>query len=95
MSQHVTVEVRGISQTVTICRPEKRNAIDAATAQQLVAAFELFERDEALAVAILTGVEGCFCAGADLKAVSSRQGNVLKADGYAPLGVSRLLSPSP
>ena len=53
---------------VTIERPERRNAVDAATAQRLASAFRLFEQDPNLDVAILTGAGEHFCAGADLKA---------------------------
>jgi enoyl-CoA hydratase len=54
--------------TVTINRPEVRNAVDAATAAALADAFRSFDADETLDVAVLTGAGGTFCAGADLKA---------------------------
>jgi enoyl-CoA hydratase len=54
---------------VTIDRPERRNAVDGPTAAALLAAFRAFEADDELQVAVLTGAEGCFCAGADLKAM--------------------------
>lgn len=96
MSQKVDVEVRGTTQIVTICRPDRRNSVDRETAKQLLAAFEAFESDEALAVAILTGAEGCFCAGADLKAVSAGTGSsVLREEGAGPLGVTRMLLSKP
>ncbi|MGH8493838.1 MAG: crotonase/enoyl-CoA hydratase family protein [Moraxellaceae bacterium] len=56
---------------VTLNRPEARNAVDGPTARALAEAFLQFEGDEELSVAILTGVGGHFCAGADLKAVAS------------------------
>jgi enoyl-CoA hydratase len=43
-----------------------RNAVDGPTAVELAAAFRRFEADDALSVAILTGANGTFCAGADL-----------------------------
>ena len=55
---------------VTITRPERRNAVDSLCAEQLRQAFVDFERDESQSVAILTGAEGTFCAGADLKALA-------------------------
>jgi enoyl-CoA hydratase len=52
---------------VTVDRPERRNAIDEATAEALGDAWERFDEDDAL-VGVLTGSEGTFPAGADLKA---------------------------
>lgn len=56
---------------VTLNRPAARNAVDGPTARALCEAFRAFEADEASSVAILTGAGESFCAGADLKAVSS------------------------
>ena len=77
---------------VTIDRPEVRNAIDRATADALAAAFRDFDADNSLAVAVLTGAGGAFCAGADLRAVDGLRA---AEDGDAPLGVSRLLLGKP
>ena len=54
---------------VTIDRPEVANAVDRPTAQALADVFREFEADDGLAVAVLTGAGGTFCAGADLKAL--------------------------
>jgi enoyl-CoA hydratase len=67
----VLVERRPPLLWVTINRPDARNAVDRPTADALAAAFEAFEADPDLAVAILSGADGNFCAGADLKAVAS------------------------
>ena len=57
---------------VTIERPERRNAVDRATAAAALAeAFRAFDADDDLAVAVLTGAGGTFCAGADLQAVAA------------------------
>jgi len=56
---------------VTIDRPDRRNAIDHATAQQLEAAWDTLDGDPNLLAAILTGAGGSFCAGADLKAAAA------------------------
>ncbi|MDX1459349.1 MAG: enoyl-CoA hydratase-related protein, partial [Marinobacter sp.] len=68
-SPSVQVEHRGAVCTVTINRAEKRNAVDGPTASALREAFEEFEREPALKVAVLTGAGGNFCAGADLSAI--------------------------
>ena len=59
--------------TVTIDRPEVRNAVDGPTARALADAFREFDADADAKVAILTGAGGHFCAGADLRTVASGQ----------------------
>lgn len=77
--------------TVTIDRPEARNAVDRPTAEALAEAFRAFDADESLAVAVLTGAGGVFCAGADLKAVATpERANRLEPDGDGPMGPSRM-----
>lgn len=78
---------------VTINRPEVRNAVDGATAAALAEAFRAFDADPELAVAILTGADGNFCAGADLKAVAggdATKANRIAGDGDGPMGPSRV-----
>lgn len=53
---------------ITINRPEKRNAIDRATADALDVAFNTLEDDPQLWVGILAGGPVAFCAGSDLAA---------------------------
>lgn len=53
--------------TVTIDRPQVRNALDHEAAAGLTQAFRAFEADDGQRVAVLTGAGGAFCAGADLK----------------------------
>ncbi len=65
----VRTERRGQVLIVTIDRPDVRNAVDAPTATALDAAFRAFEVDDQTDVAVLTGADGTFCAGADLHAV--------------------------
>lgn len=87
----VRYELQGSVAIVTIDRPERRNSVDRATAAALVEAFERFDGDESAHVAILTGAHGGgFCAGADLKALSEGQGNVVADNGDAPMGPSRM-----
>ena len=59
---------------ITINRPEQRNALGQEVREGLFAAWDRFERDPALRVAILTGAgEKAFCAGGDLKEMVERQ----------------------
>ncbi len=88
----VAYERRGPAALVTIDRPERRNAVDGATAAALLAAFERFCADDAARVLVLTGAGGAaFCAGADLKALDTLD---VDAPG-GPMGFTRLASPKP
>jgi enoyl-CoA hydratase len=83
-------DVDGSVLTVTLDRPEVRNAVDRGTAAALADAFRDFDTDDALSVAVLTGAGGTFCAGADLKAVSRGAGNRVQPEGDGPMGPTRL-----
>ena len=86
MSDTVLVERRGAAQVITINRAHARNAVDPDTAAALKAAFEAGEKHPDVAVHILTGSDGHFCAGADLKAVSEGQ----RYERTGPMGPSWL-----
>jgi enoyl-CoA hydratase len=91
----VLTETRGDVLIVTINRPEVRNAVDGATARALAEAFRDFDADSSMRVAVLTGAEGTFCAGADLKALAAGRGNTLSEEGDAPMGPTRMLLSKP
>ena len=87
----VHLESSGPVLTVTIDRPDVRNAVDRVTAEALAEAFRTFDSDDGLSVAVLTGAGGTFCAGADLKALSRGESvNRLEPDGDGPMGPSRM-----
>ncbi|MHC0428926.1 crotonase/enoyl-CoA hydratase family protein [Streptomyces sp. O3] len=86
----VAVRRDGPVTTVTLHRPEVRNAVDRATAAALADAFRAFDADPDASVAVLYGDGGAFCSGADLKAVSAGAGNRVAPDGDGPMGVSRM-----
>ena len=90
----VLVETEGPVTTVIIDRPERRNAVDPATAQALRDAFDAFEADEAAHVAVLTGAGGHFCAGFDLKAFAEA-GADYDPLGPGPMGPTRRLLSKP
>jgi len=71
MPDKVIYEKRGRTAHVTLNRPEARNAIDPDTSALLREAFDDFAQDDELWVAVLSGAEGTFSAGADLKAVAA------------------------
>lgn len=95
MTTTVCFEIDGPVAVVTIDRPAVRNCVDGPTAAALAEAFRRFEGDDALAVAVLTGAGGCFCAGADLKGVAEGRGNRAALDGDGPMGPSRMLLSKP
>jgi enoyl-CoA hydratase len=83
--------------TITLNRPHRRNSVDGPTARALAQAFRDFDADVDACVAVLTGAEGQFCAGADLKAMaggfddnplSLALDSDMNADG--PMGPTRL-----
>ncbi|MEQ9504881.1 MAG: crotonase/enoyl-CoA hydratase family protein [Hyphomonas sp.] len=87
----VLTTTQGAISVITISRPQARNAVDHDTALALYEAFKAFDADETLSVAILTGAGGNFCAGADLKAVATGQGNPAHIGGdLGPMGPTRL-----
>jgi enoyl-CoA hydratase len=94
----VRVETEGAVCIVTLDRPHKRNAVDGATAAALREAFERFEADDELRVAILTGAGGHFCGGADLAAIGDPAlRNEFDADGggSGPMGPTRMALSKP
>jgi enoyl-CoA hydratase len=92
----------GSAAVLTITRPERRNAVDVETADELLAGYRKFEGDDEARVMVLTG-EGpeAFCAGADLKALSevdlsaaeARDQLASRTDG--PMGFTRLTPVKP
>ena len=91
---HMNLGIRTVDRTlvVTINRPERRNAIDGPTADDLHRTFVGFDADDTLDVAVLAGANGTFCAGADLHAIAEGNGNRVAGDlsEPAPLGCTRL-----
>jgi len=95
MTEAIHYDVDGALAVVTLQRPERRNAVDRATAEALAAAFRRFDQDDALSVAILTGAGGCFCAGADLQAIAAGRPNRVAPDGDGPMGPTRMVLSKP
>jgi len=93
----IDVTDHGAVRLVEICRPEVRNAVDGPTATALFDAFTSFDADESLSVAVLTGCDGVFCAGADLGAIAAGRGNRIDAasasaivGSLGPMGPTRM-----
>jgi enoyl-CoA hydratase/carnithine racemase len=66
---------------ITLNRPEQRNALSRDIREGLFDAWDRFERDPALRIAILTGMgDKAFCAGGDLKEMMKTQMTVPPRD---------------
>src|SRR2546422_8086943 len=94
-SKTVRTEVDGAVLTVTIDRPEVRNAVDPETARALEAAFSDFNANDELSVAVLTGAAGTFFAGVDLKAVGTGSRYSVGEKGPGPLGPTPMVISKP
>jgi len=91
MSGELRYERIGAASVLTIERPERRNAVDAPTAELFRQGLRDFEADDGARVLVLTGAGGeAFCAGADLKAMNL---DVTHPDG--PMGPTRLTPSKP
>jgi len=73
MSDNITLEIEGPIAVLTINRPEKRNAVNNQTVEDIDAALEKIEKNPDLRVMILTGAgEKAFVAGADVNELAKR-----------------------
>jgi enoyl-CoA hydratase len=80
---HCLVERRGAVLVVTMNRPEARNAHTAEMMAGMKAAWDQVDDDPEIRVCVLTGAGGAFCAGADLKAMtSSHPGDAFAGGGW-------------
>jgi enoyl-CoA hydratase len=80
---------------ITINRPSVRNAVDKSTGDALRLAFEEFECDSSLSVAVLTGAGGNFCAGFDLKFLSEADDLIYDPREPGMMGPTRMVLSKP
>jgi len=66
--QTITFEVADGVATLTLNRPDKLNAFTPQMRQEMIAAFDAVDRDDAVRAVIVTGAGRAFCAGSDLSA---------------------------
>ena len=91
----LTRVVHGSVLVVSINRPFARNAVNGDTAKLLYDAFVAFDKTEVLRVAVLTGLGGSFCAGADLTSMSNPMVPMEDELTIGPMGPSRLALSKP
>ncbi len=88
----IAVEQSGRSCTITLNRPEKRNAIDEVMIAELRQAFTTAERTEEVRVVILTGAGSAFCAGADVDYLSKLSSHTFEENKEDSLNLMRMFS---
>lgn len=89
----VRTEVIGSTLLITIDRPAARNAIDAATAAGIAEALDRLESDPDLRAGVLTGADGTFSAGMDLKAALRGESPSIEGRGFGGLTEAETAKP--
>jgi enoyl-CoA hydratase len=78
--QAVLFEVTGHIATITINRPQARNAVNQAVAEGMEDALDRLESDSEIWVGVLTAALPVFCAGADLKEINAGRRDLLRTE---------------
>jgi len=68
----IALSVDGPVATLTLNRPERRNAIDDAMRYEMIDAFDRIARDDAVRAVVVTGAGKGFCSGGDVKGMQAR-----------------------
>ena len=81
---NIIVETRENVGLITLNRPKALNALNKEAQEEIIAAAQAFDADEAIGAIVLTGSEKAFAAGADIKEMSSKSSvEMYKADWFA------------
>jgi enoyl-CoA hydratase len=88
MTSPVLVERRDSVLVITINRPEVRNALDGAAARALAAAADELDADSELRVGVLTGTNGSFCTGMDLKGFLRGDKPMIEGRGFGGITIT-------
>ncbi|ABY21937.1 enoyl-CoA hydratase [Renibacterium salmoninarum ATCC 33209] len=89
----VLTEVVGNTLVITINRPKARNAVNGEVALGLVAALDQLENDAELRVGVVTGANGTFCAGMDLRAAAAGETVSVPGKGFAGFVEAKVSKP--
>lgn len=84
-TEDLLVERRGQILVLTFNRPDARNALTLAGSRRMVEALQELDGDETLRAGVLTGAEGHFCSGMDLKAFLRGERPYVEGHGYGGL----------
>ncbi|WP_317932260.1 crotonase/enoyl-CoA hydratase family protein [Halioxenophilus sp. WMMB6] len=82
-AEELLISVTDSVMTLTINRPQAKNAINQSVAQAIADAIDELDSRSDIRVAILTSAGGCFCSGMDLKAFVAGEKPVIPGHGFA------------
>ena len=85
MSDELLTEVRDGVLIITINRPEAKNAMNKAAAEGIAEALDRLDSDDDLRVGIITGAQGTFCSGMDLKGFLRGESPFVEGRGFGGL----------
>src|SRR6516164_6728603 len=83
MADEVLVEHADRIAVITINRPHARNAINRPVSARLAEALDELDQRDDLTVGIITGADGTFSAGMDLKAFLAGENVIIEGKGFA------------
>lgn len=91
-TEHALVEQRGHTLVVTMNRPHARNALTGDMLAVMTRAWDRVDSDSEIRCCVLTGAGGAFCAGADLKSMSSNSpSSAFESGAFDPSRIDGLL----
>lgn len=85
MSDPVLIDIHDGVMTITLNRPDAKNAVNLALAQGMAAALDQLDADDSLRAGIITGANNTFCSGMDLKAFVRGEAPYVAGRGFAGL----------
>ncbi|MEC8579053.1 MAG: enoyl-CoA hydratase-related protein, partial [Pseudomonadota bacterium] len=85
MSEELLVSVEDGIMTMTMNRPQAKNAMNKNMSELISAAIDRFEADAEIRVAVLTGNGGTFCSGMDLKGFLAGETPTVPGRGFGGL----------
>lgn len=93
-SELVLVDIAGGIATVTLNRPQSRNALNSELMRAVATTMAALGADDTVEVVIVTGADPAFCAGLDLKELGSSGGNLSTGEGSGRDGWARTFWPA-
>ena len=85
MTDPVLIEQHGLVLVIMINRARQRNAVNRAVSEAIAAALDTLDARSDLRVGVLTGQDGNFCSGMDLKAFVAGERPELEGRGFGGL----------
>lgn len=85
MTEVQTESADGVA-VITLCAPDRRNALTPAMARELIAAMDAIDADPDVGAAVLQGQDGHFCAGADRSILAAAAEDPASESAYEAIG---------